>query len=239
MNVDRRVLDLLDSFASINGVRGSLVATDKGAVGGTLPSGLDKAHADDLARTVRRMVLGSISSSSPLAEMVVSFGAIQMYVRPIAKSSTLVVLYEGIQARTEIQNAAPKFCAQFLELFKTKPKREQSSTSSTIRHQQEASEIEFLKQGKLGLVIQKVETCFRDHQKRHGVSNDAAGRKFADCLNEWTCFSDPSPYSFPLLLDSLSQAVSQDQDVRTLFAEEVQQIMHESNLWALRGMGRG
>ena len=51
-------------------------------------------------------------------------------------------------------------------------------------------------------------------------------------LREWLNCCNPSAYTFPLLLDGLSQTLNEAPDLRSEFMGAVQDIMRGSQVWA-------
>ena len=57
---------------------------------------------------------------------------------------------------------------------------------------------------------------------------------FREQMREWLLCCNPSPYTFPLLLDGLSQALGERPTERANFMNDVQSAMRSSKLWAGR-----
>ena len=67
---------------------------------------------------------------------------------------------------------------------------------------------------------------YRREERDRGAQTD---RIFSGLVSDWEAICDPSVYTFPLLLDSLTQAVSTDAQRRAQFTSDIQTILRVAN----------
>ena len=54
-------------------------------------------------------------------------------------------------------------------------------------------------------------------------------------MREWLLCCNPSPYTFPLLLDALAQQLNDAPEIRSEFMIEVQEALQHSDIWSGKG----
>jgi hypothetical protein len=64
------------------------------------------------------------------------------------------------------------------------------------------------------------------------MDRDRANAVMRTQTREWLLCCSPSPYTFPLLLDALSQQLNDAPDVRVEFVNEVQEALQYSDIWS-------
>ena len=80
-------------------------------------------------------------------------------------------------------------------------------------------------------VLMRVQQVYGVHAQKLGVHQGQAHAQMREQLREWLLCCNPSPYTFPLLLDGLSQTLNASPDTRADFMTEVQQIMRGAQVW--------
>jgi hypothetical protein len=220
---ENRVVEMLEEFGAIQGVRGALVATAQGAYADGKHSGLDPVAASDVAKTVRRMVLASTTVGAPLDELQINFGAARMLVVPMRDDKTLVVMLERNTATAPVQSLLN------LELERLNKLLALASGVST-GDSADPSEDEYavLMSGELGPVLHKIQACFVGYVEKTGRSGAEADTMMRSQIAEWLLCCSPSTYTFPLLLDGLGQLFNEAPDQRAAFVADVHAILRES-----------
>ena len=219
--------DMLEELAGINGVRGALIATADGAFDDGRTSGLDEATATDVAKTVRRMVVASSTVGAPLEELSISFGKARLMIIPVREDATLAVFVES-------QSAVP--AVRTILRVEVESLRELLASASNVEEEEEEEyeddgsddEVDRLLNGELGPVLRNIQECYVRHAERMNVSPALALAANREQLREWLLCCNPSPYTFPLLLDGLSQTLNAAPEVRGEFMSEVQDIMRSA-----------
>ena len=107
----------------------------------------------------------------------------------------------------------------------------ESSVSNQVVTEPEG-EVDRLMAGDLGPVLRDVQAVFTTYVVRAGRGNDDANGLMREQMREWLLCCNPSPYTFPLLIDGLSQVLTDRQGERTNFMNDVQAAMRNSKLWA-------
>ena len=226
------MLDALQSIAKLKGARGGLIATGDGAFADGRHSTLEMTVANDVAKTVRRMVVASTTVGAPLEELVINLGAARMMVTPIDDDATLVVLLDRDTASEPMRDALAPILATL---------RGFNASAVEIDHGGGAlpppsafdgdDEIAELVGGELGPALHKIESSFGGAVHRIGGDANQAAEIMREQLREWLLCCNPSPYTLPLLLDGLSQTLNEDPQVRIEFMNEMQQILKDSGVW--------
>ena len=230
MTHEQGVLDLLEELGAIAGVRGALLATATGAFAEGRHSSLDPLVATDAAKTVRRMVVASATVGTPLEELVINFGAARMMIVPVQDDATLAILLERDTATTAVRSLLDVERSRLRTLL-SEPKGSAGQARAAARPEAE-DEVDGLLNGELGPVLGDIEQCFARYAARTGVGGDESHRIMRQQLREWLNCCNPSAYTFPLLLDGLSQTLNEAPDVRSEFMSSVQEIMRSSQVWA-------
>lgn len=86
--------------------------------------------------------------------------------------------------------------------------------------------------GPLAKVMLNVRQVFLEHASSGSTSTFELDEAFRREVEDWAAMGSPSPYSFPLLVDALSDAAAQSGGQVGEFSMRVQAIMHSSDLWS-------
>lgn len=224
------LLDALQEIAKLDGARGGLIATGDGAFSDGRHSTLEMTVANDVAKTVRRMVVASTTVGAPLEELIINLGAARMMVTPIDDDATLVVLLERDTATGPMRKAMVPVL-KTLRGFRSPAEIDASLGLPPPSAFDGDDEIEELVGGELGPALHKIDTSFASSVHRLGGDVPQAAEIMREQLREWLLCCNPSPYTLPLLLDGLSQTLNEDPQVRIDFMNEMQQILKESGVW--------
>ena len=224
------MLDALQGISKLTGARGGLIATGDGAFSDGRHSTLEMTVANDVAKTVRRMVVASTTVGAPLEELVINLGAARMMVTPIDDDATLVVLLDRHTASRPIRDALAPILAS-LRNYRSPAVVEQSGVHPPPSAFDGDDEIQELVGGELGPALHQIETSFVASVLRLGGNAPQAADIMRDQLREWLLCCNPSPYTLPLLLDGMSQTLNENPQVRIEFMNEMQQILKESGVW--------
>jgi predicted regulator of Ras-like GTPase activity (Roadblock/LC7/MglB family) len=231
---NRSLVNLLEELDGLPGVRGSLVATVDGAYQASDRGAFDVATATDIAKTVRRMVVASATVGSAIEELLITFGSARMMIIPVREEATLTVMLERDSATTLIRNTLKGRLGSLRQsLGQAGGGSGESSVSNAVVSEPE-DEVDRLMAGELGPVLRDVQAVFTTYVVRVGKHSDDAGVLMREQMREWLLCCNPSPYTFPLLLDGLSQALGERQTDRANFMNDVQAAMRSSKLWANR-----
>lgn len=222
-DAEERVVEMLEEFGAIHGVRGALVATAQGAYADGRHSGLDPVVASDVAKTVRRMVLASTTVGAPLDKLQINFGAARMLITPMRDDKTLIVMLERDTA------TAPVHTLLNLELDRL---NHLLALASGVTRGQSADSPEdeygALMNGELGPVLHGIRSAFIARMGEVGTSGEAAEQLMRGQVAEWLLCCSPSTYTFPLLLDGLAQVFNEHLDRRAAFVADVHEILRDS-----------
>lgn len=230
---NRSLVSLLEELDGLPGVRGSLVATVDGAYQATDRGAFDVATATDIAKTVRRMVVASATVGSAIEELLITFGSARMMIIPVREEATLTVMLERDSATVLVRNALKGRIGSLRQSLGQGGGSSESSTSNAIVSEPE-DEVDRLMTGDLGPVLRDVQSVFTTYVVRVGKPSDEAAVLMREQMREWLLCCNPSPYTFPLLLDGLSQSLGERQVERANFMNDVQAAMRSSKLWANR-----
>src|SRR5690606_25184514 len=213
MDARRQLLVLLEELSAIQGVKGALIATSDGALGAGERGGLPPAMANDVAKTVRRMTVASATVGVPLQELLINFGAARMMVTPLTEDATIVVLLERDQA------VAPVRSLLAVQLDDLRSLLEMHGDDGSDYGEEGMEEIHRLMRGDLGPVLHQIRAHFTAYVLRSGRSPEDADEMMRDQMREWLLCCNPSPYTFPLLIDGLGQLLGDVPAIRSEFME--------------------
>ncbi len=234
-DAENRLLAFLGDISAIPGVRGALITTGDGA----LFSGdgvFNQSIAADLARTVRRMVVASATVGAPLAELLINFGRSRMMIIPLREESNLAILLDKdnvtstVRSVVKLQHAAIKAM-----LRAASPDAAESGVHAQVTSSEPEDEVDRLMLGELGPVLRDVQATFTAYAESIGKSQGEAATMMREQMREWLLCCNPSPYTFPLLIDGLAQLLGDNLDRRTAFMGDVQQAMKRSKIWGAKG----
>jgi predicted regulator of Ras-like GTPase activity (Roadblock/LC7/MglB family) len=225
----RTLLELLEELGAIQGVRGALIATSGGAFADGQHSSLAPRKAKEVAKTVRRMVVASSTVGAPLEELLVNFGPARMMVLPLHDDATLIVLIERDTAIESVRRLLAVQRRVLSELLTDLDAPDAAPAGG-------GDDIDRLLAGELGPVLREISMRYTSVLRRGGMALEQADLAMREQLREWLLCCNPSPYTFPLLLDGLSQGLNDQPEERARFLAEVQQLVQTSQVMA---SGRG
>ncbi len=228
---NRSLVSLLEELDRLPGVRGALVATVDGAYQAIERGAFDVATATDIAKTVRRMVVASATVGSAIEELLITFGSARMMIVPVREEATLTIMLERDTATPLVRSALQARINNLRQSLGSGGGAGESSVSNQVVSEPE-DEVDRLMAGELGPVLRDVEAVFTTYVVRAGRDNEDANALMREQMREWLLCCNPSPYTFPLLIDGLSQVLSDRQGERTTFMSDVQAAMRNSKLWA-------
>ncbi|MFV8750331.1 roadblock/LC7 domain-containing protein [Nannocystaceae bacterium ST9] len=222
MSRDDEVLGLLREIANVEGVRGAMIANAEGALGNGAHSGLQPAAANDVAKTVRRMVVASTTAAAPLRELLINFGPSRMMVRPLHEDAILVALIERDTDTKVIRALLDR------ELLRLQRVLDGEAVVAAPTSDETDDEIQQLLTSGLGPVLREIEAIYQRYRQRLGRSADEARTGMHDQMREWLLCCNPSTYTLPLLLDGLSETMTDDASGRNGFVNEVQELLRRA-----------
>jgi predicted regulator of Ras-like GTPase activity (Roadblock/LC7/MglB family) len=231
---NRSLVSLLEELDRLPGVRGSLVATVDGAYQASERGAFDGATATDIAKTVRRMVVASATVGSAIDELLITFGSARMMIVPVREEATLTIMLERDSATPLVRQALKGRLGGLRQQLGAGPGSAGESSVSNAVVTEPEDEVERLMIGELGPVLRDVQAVFTTYVVRANKSSEDASFMMREQMREWLMVCNPSPYTFPLLLDGLSQAFSERQGERANFMNDVQAAMRNSKLWTGR-----
>ena len=217
------VLELLAGVTQLAGVRGAMMATVDGPIGATDHAHLQPAVASDVAKTVRRLAVASTTANSPLRELLINFGPTRMMLRPIAED-VLVVLLDRDGDTQPIRERIDAEQARILRILKGEPEM----PAFAVGVHEADDEVGELLASPLGPVLVEIETVYHNYRQRRGQSQADAREAMHEQIREWLLCCNPSNYTLPLLLDGLSETMSDDPGGRSGFVGEVQGILRRA-----------
>ena len=227
---NRQLVSLLEELDRLPGVRGSLVATVDGGYTAN-ESSFDAATATDIAKTVRRMVVASATVGSPIEELLITFHTARMMIVPVREEATLTVMLERDSAGPAVRAVLKTRLAGVRTTIGSASA--ESSMSASAGSPEPEDEVDRLMLGELGPVLREVQNVFTTYLIRSGKSATEAGVMMREQIREWLLMVNPSPYTFPVLVDALVQLTPRDE--RDGFKIDVQQAMRNSRLWPKKG----
>ena len=231
---NRSLVSLLEELDGLPGVRGSLVATVDGAYQASDRGAFDHATATDIAKTVRRMVVASATVGSAIEELLITFGSARMMIIPVREEATLTVMLERDSATTLVRNSLKGRIGSLRQSLGQNGGNPGESQAGNAVVSEPEDEVDRLMTGELGPVLRDVQAVFTTYVIRVGKPSDEANVLMREQMREWLLCCNPSPYTFPLLLDGLSQSLGERQAERANFMNDVQAAMRSSKLWANR-----
>jgi len=217
MDARRQLLVLFEELGAIQGVKGALIATSEGALVAGERSGLTEATANDVAKTVRRMTVASATVGVPLQELLINFGAARMMVTPLSEDATIVVLLERDQAVGPVRSLLAVQLDELRALVEAQVDEEDVDLGD-----EGMDEVHRIMRGELGPVLYKIRDVFMRYVLRSGHSAEDADDMMNEQMREWLLCCNPSPYTFPLLIDGLAQLLHDSPALRGDFMEVVQ-----------------
>ncbi len=227
---NRPLVSLLEELDRLPGVRGSLVATVDGAYQASERGAFDAATATDIAKTVRRMVVASATVGSAIEELLITFGSARMMIVPVREEATLTIMLERDTATPLIRSTLKSRIGGLRQSLGSGGAGESSTSNNVVSEPED--EVDRLMAGELGPVLRDVQAVFTTYVVHSGKNTDDASVLMREQMREWLLCCNPSPYTFPLLIDGLSQVLTDRQGERATFMNDVQAAMRNSKLWA-------
>lgn len=227
---NRPLVSLLEELDRLPGVRGSLVATVDGAYQASERGAFDAATATDIAKTVRRMVVASATVGSAIEELMITFGSARMMIVPVREEATLTIMLERDTATPLIRSTLKSRISGLRQSLGPGGAGESSISNNVVSEPED--EVDRLMAGELGSVLRDVQAVFTTYVVHSGKNTDDASVLMREQMREWLLCCNPSPYTFPLLIDGLSQVLTDRQGERATFMNDVQAAMRNSKLWA-------
>lgn len=222
MSRDDEVLALLREIASTQGVRGVMIANAEGALGNGAHSGLQPAAANDVAKTVRRMVVASTTATAPLRELLINFGPSRMMIRPLHEDAILVALLDRDTDTKGVRSLLDR------ELQRLQRVIDGESAPAPAAGDETDDEIGQLFASSLGPVLREIEATYQRYRLRRGQSAADTRVDMHEQMREWLLCCNPSTYTLPLLLDGLSETMSDDPPGRNGFVNEAQELLRRA-----------
>lgn len=224
MRAIESLLDLVEEIGAIQGVKGAVIAAGDGALAGGERSGLSSTIANDLAKTVRRMTVASTTVGVPLQELLINFGAARMMVTPLSDDATVIVLLERDQAVSPVRSLLAVQLGEMRRLLEA----HEGSEEETSTDSESGDEIDRIMHGELGTVLGQIREQFTTYVVRTGRTSDDAHGMMREQMREWLLCCNPSPYTFPLLIDGLGQLLNDAPNERSEFMEVVQATIRDA-----------
>lgn len=222
MSADDEVLELLREIATTQGVRGAMIANAEGAFGNGAYSSLQSAAANDVAKTVRRMVVASTTATAPLRELLINFGPSRMMIRPLHEDAILVALLERDTDTKGIRSLLDR------QLQRLQRVLDGDAAPAAPAGDETDDEIGQLLSSSLGPVLREIEATYQRYRVRKGQSASDTRVDMHEQMREWLLCCNPSTYTLPLLLDGLSETMSDDPTGRNGFVNEVQELLRRA-----------
>jgi hypothetical protein len=225
--VAQTAAEILGLISEGAGVRGALIATGDGVYPEGDRSGLDRSAAADVAKTVRRMIVASATVGAPLKELIISLGAAQMMILPLDDTSTVVILLE----RNVAPSAVRERIGPHVETLVHVMAGDSDDDIDTGGGDSGDDEVDAVLHGELGPVLEQISECYRGYILKTGRNQDQTEHLLRGQLQEWLLCCNPSAYTFPLLLDGLSQTMNDAPDERGGFVSDVHAILRKTGAW--------
>lgn len=226
MNTHSEIGARLQALCQLEGVRGAMVATPDGALEAGAHSGIPANTANDISKTVRRMTVASTTMGAPLSEMLVNLGREHLLLRPVDDDRTLVVILER---KTKAQSVREGIAEHVKALGRLLEGRAAESNVSMKTDQVvDGDEVDQLLAGELGPLVNALHVKFAAYMTKLGKSGAEIDVMMREQVREWLLCCSPSPYTFPLLLDGLSQLLNEQPQLRAQFMSEVQEGMRKN-----------
>lgn len=228
---NHQLTTLLEELAHLHGVRGALIATAEGAFFHGEHAHFERSSANDIAKTVRRMVVASATVGAPLEELLINFGPARMMIVPVREEATLAIMLERDTATATVRALIRGYLQTISQLFDESSEDASDLHLSSSFASEHEDEVDALMAGELGPVLQEIQTRFIHYAEKLGQSYLQAQATMREQAREWLLCCNPSPYTFPLLLDGLAQTISAEAE-RQMFIHDVQQILQNAKIWA-------
>lgn len=214
-----QLLDRLDEVRGVQGVRGALVATSRGAFAQGARSGLAPEVASDVAKTLRRMTVASATIGRPLEEVQINFGAARLLAIPLREDAVLAVLMERDAAIVAVRNLVRLQLDEICELLAV------SSADHEVAPDRR-DDVERILQGELGGALEELRQRLAARLGGETPAG-AADQILREQIRKWLSYCNPSPYTLPLLVEGVAEALSDAPQERKAFLTEVQASLKE------------
>lgn len=200
-----------------------MLATTDGPVGAAEHAHLQPAVATDVGKTVRRLVVASTTANSPLRELLINFGPSRMMLRPLGED-VLVVLLDRDADTPPVRALLDIEVPRTLRIMRGEPE----APAFAVGVHEGDDEVSELLSSPLGPVLLEIESVYHNYRKRHGSNPGQTRSEMHEQIREWLLCCNPSNYTLPLLLDGLSETMSDDPSGRSGFVGEVQGILRRA-----------
>ncbi|PRP95469.1 hypothetical protein ENSA5_39340 [Enhygromyxa salina] len=200
-----------------------MLATADGPVGAVEYAHLQPAVATDVAKTVRRLVVASTTANSPLRELLINFGPTRMMLRPVSED-VLIVLLDRDGDTQPIRTLLDREIPRMLRLAQGEPE----APAPAIGVHEGDDEVGELLASPLGPVLLEIEAVYHNYRKHRGLNQGQTRGHMHEQIREWLLCCNPSNYTLPLLLDGLSETMTDDPAGRSGFVGEVQSILRRA-----------
>ena len=224
MTDNSEVLELLKEIASVEGVRGAMLATAKGPIGAAEYAHLSPAVAGDVVKTVRRIAVASTTANAPLRELLINFGPSRMMLRPLGED-VLVVLLERETHTSPIRSLLDLEIARITRAMRGEPVEQPMAAFGLDDADDDIGQ---LLASPLGPVLRELEAVYHNYRKLAGFDQGQTRSIMHDQMREWLLCCNPSNYTLPLLLDGLSETMVDDPGNRNRFVGDAQGILRKS-----------
>ena len=183
------------------------------------------------------MVVASATVGAPLAELLINFGRSRMMIMPLREEANLAILLERDSVTSTVRSVVKLQVASLKAVLRAaSPDSAESGVLPQVGATSEPEdEVDRLMLGELGPVLRDVQACFTGYVERIGKTQGDAATMMREQMREWLLCCNPSPYTFPLLIDGLAQLLGDNLDRRTAFMTDVQQAMRKSKIWSGKG----
>jgi hypothetical protein len=216
------VLPLLSQICTVAGVRGAMLATAEGTVGATEHAHLQPGVAIDVGKTVRRLVVASTTANSPLRELLINFGPSRMMLRPLGED-VLVILLDRDAETQPIRSLLDVEIGRLQRAMRGEPE-----IVAAVGVHEADDEVGELLASSLGPVLLEIEAVYHSYRKNRGQNQGQTRKVMHEQIREWLLCCNPSPYTFPLLVDGLAQTMTDRGNGRGGFVGEVQGILRRA-----------
>jgi hypothetical protein len=214
-----RLSAMLEELGAVPGVRGATYVLGDYAFGAAGPP-LSNA-ADDLAKTVRRMLAASEQQALSVAELTINLGGVRLLVVPITKEGSVVFVLERDTAASAVRSLLSVQSKELHTLLSSYEASNQAASGASATDDASV-ELERVRSGELKEVLNTLEQQFTRLVGRVGSSPDEAEAKMREQMHEWLMCCNPSAYTLPLLVDGLALSFSDKSELYTEFMEVAQ-----------------
>lgn len=219
----RPVLALLEELGAIEGARGALIATPDGAFGRGRGSGLDEVVANDVAKTVRRMVVASATVGQPIAHWVAQFGASRVIVVPLRDDATLAVMVDRAAAIAPMMAMLRATVPALREEYGRATLEADASGAWDVPAHED--EVDRAFRGALGPVLQRLGISYVRLAARVGMPQVEAMTYVRAKTREWLDSFGTQRGSLPSLVETLALTFDGEPELLRAFRDEAAALL--------------